>query len=201
MKLTYNALTLLAAILMLGVVASGEDNSATTQPSATTAPTATREPGRVETTEHTETVTVSAVNPDTREVTLKAPDGTVSVYKCGPDVVNFDQIKVGDQVKATVVEQLAIFVRKTTDAPSANQSHVVALAAKGDKPGVVMATTTELTAQVKAIDPDAHTATLTGTNGTVTFHVDPAVNLTNVHVGDNVVIQYTQGIALTVEKP
>jgi hypothetical protein len=39
-----------------------------------------------------------------RTVVLKSPDGTTKSYKLGPELRNFDQIKVGDTVKATVVD-------------------------------------------------------------------------------------------------
>ncbi|MCU0788215.1 MAG: hypothetical protein MUC91_08505, partial [Verrucomicrobia bacterium] len=52
----------------------------------------------------TTTATVTAINTADRKVTLKTPNGHKTTYKCGPDMVNFSQIAVGDQVKATVSE-------------------------------------------------------------------------------------------------
>ena len=47
-----------------------------------------------------ETATVTGIDKATRKVTLVTKDGTKSTVKCGPDVANFAQIEVGDQVKA-----------------------------------------------------------------------------------------------------
>ena len=44
------------------------------------------------------TATVQAVDKATRAVTLKGPEGNVRTITAGPEVKNFDQIKVGDQV-------------------------------------------------------------------------------------------------------
>src|SRR5687767_5663639 len=46
------------------------------------------------------TATVVAVDPAERVVVLKTADGDMIPVKCGKNVVNFDQIKAGDQVKA-----------------------------------------------------------------------------------------------------
>src|SRR5689334_4725512 len=60
------------------------------------------ERGRVMIDAATETATVQSIDKETRTVVLLHGDGTTSDYKCGPGVRNFDQIKVGDQVTATV---------------------------------------------------------------------------------------------------
>jgi len=45
---------------------------------------------------------VSAVDASARTVTLVGPDGTWSAIKVGPEVKNFPQIQVGDDVKLAV---------------------------------------------------------------------------------------------------
>ncbi len=65
-------------------------------------------PGGVIVNTYQVTATVKAIDADDRKVTLTGPDGKDMVVKCGPDVVNFPQIHVGDQVKATVTEQLVV---------------------------------------------------------------------------------------------
>jgi hypothetical protein len=150
----------------------------------------------------TATATVQAVDPAKRTVTLRSPDGTTNTYKLSKKVRNFDQIKVGDQVKATVVESLAVVLRKAGEPPAIGEEEAVALAPKGAKPGVVVANTRELTARVDAVDVAKRTVTLTGPAGnTRTFKVGPDVDLTKVQAGDNVVVRYTEALALLVEAP
>jgi hypothetical protein len=150
----------------------------------------------------TATATVTAVDPAKRTVTLRNPDGTTSMYKVGKDVINFDQIKVGDQVKATLVESLAVAIRKPGEPPSAAESRTVALAPKGAKPGGIVVDTAELTATIRAIDPTKRTVTLMGPAGNErTLKVGPDIDLTKLQVGDNVVVRYTEALALLVEKP
>ena len=122
--------------------------------------------------------------------------------KCGPQVRNFDQIHVGDQVKATVAEQLVIYMAKDQPPADQSQSTLMARAPEGAKPGALVANTVQFVAKVTAIDLKHHKATLEfpdGTSSTVAVRKD--VDLTQRHVGEDVVIRSTQAMAISVEKP
>jgi hypothetical protein len=150
----------------------------------------------------TATATIQAVDREKRTVTLRSPDGTTNTYKLSKHVINFDEIKVGDQVKATTVDSLAVVIRKADEPPSIGEEEAVALAPKGAKPGVVVANTMELTATIKAIDRAKRTVTLAGPAGsTRMLKVGPDVDLTKVQPGDSVVVRYTEALALRVESP
>jgi Cu/Ag efflux protein CusF len=149
-----------------------------------------------------ETATVTGIDKATRKVTLVTKDGTKSTVKCGPDVANFAQIEVGDQVKAAVTEQLVVFVRRPGEPSGDGAAGVVALAPMGAKPGGVMADTEEITAKVKSIDLKHRKATLLFPDGTShTFAVRPDVDMTKHAVGDEVVFSTTEAVAISVEKP
>src|SRR5687767_11484032 len=51
------------------------------------------------------TATVTDINQSKRKVTLLGPDGKKFTVKVGPEAINLDQVRVGDQVKATVTEE------------------------------------------------------------------------------------------------
>lgn len=159
-------------------------------------------PGGVVVNTYQETATVTAIDAPSRKLTLTTPDGKKAEFEAGPDVVNFPQIQVGDQVKATVAEQVAVYM--ATDAPpqSDGAAAMVALAPVGAKPGALMAHTVQVTATVTAIDLTSRKATLQFPDGTVkTFKVRPDVDLTQRKVGEQVVIRYTAALAISVEKP
>jgi hypothetical protein len=159
-------------------------------------------PGGIVVQTYQETATVTAVDAVTRKVTLVTPEGKKETVKAGPDVVNFDQIHVGDQVKATVAEEIVVFLRKAGAPPSANEAALVALAPVGAKPGALMAATVEVTAKITEINLKTHKATLQFPDGTSkTYKVRPDVDLTKVNVGEDVVIRTTEAFAITVEKP
>jgi hypothetical protein len=149
-----------------------------------------------------ETATVTAIDPATRKVTLVKTDGTKTTFIAGPEVANFAQIELGDQVKATITDKLLIFVPKPGEASAGGAASAVVLAPLGGKPGAVVADTVEFTARVKSVDLKRHTATLQLPDGTSkTCIVRPDVELTKDTVGVEVVIRITEAHAISVEKP
>ena len=174
-----------------------------------TGPTVSREassepgvPGGVVIDTYQITAKVAEVDHAKRQYTLVTPDGKKTQYKAGPEVTNFDQVREGDRVKATVTEQLVVRVREKGETPSDGETSLVALAPKGEKPGVVMADTTEVTARVKSVDLKNHKATLEFPDGTAkTVAVRPDVKLSSTDVGREIVIRATEAVAVHVEKP
>ena len=148
------------------------------------------------------TATVTAIDKASRKVTLMGRDGIKQTVKVGPEAINFDQIQVGDQLKLTVAEELAVYVAGEGETPTDSDTHLVALAPKGAKPGGIMAATTKVTAKVTAIDTEHHKATLQFEDGTTrTVAVRPDVDLAKRKVGETVVIRKTEALAIAVEKP
>jgi len=147
------------------------------------------------------TATVTAIDAAERKVTLKGDNGATRVVKCGPEVVNFPQIEVGDKVNVTYTEELAIFLG-AGDPPSAAAASGVALAPVGAKPGAVVANAAQITAKVTSIDAGTRHVTLELPDGsTKAVKVGKHVNLDNVKVGDTVTAQYAESVAITVEAP
>jgi hypothetical protein len=148
------------------------------------------------------TATVTAIDPAKRKATLQGPDGKKSVVKMGPEAVNFDQIRVGDQVTATVTEKVVISLDDKASPSGEGSATVVARAPKGGQPGGLAAETTQVTAEAIAIDLEKRTVTLRFEDGTAeTFPVRPDVDLSRHKVGERVVFRVTEMIAIGIEKP
>ncbi len=147
------------------------------------------------------TAKVTAVDASKRKVTLVFPDGKKTTYKAGPEVVNFDQIQVGDQVRATVTEEAAIFIGRGAP-PSAAAATGVALAPVGAKPGGVLVDTMQVTVKVTAVDAKSRRVTFELPDGTSKkVKVGKKVDLAAVTPGDSITVQVSEGLAITVEKP
>src|SRR5207244_178156 len=58
------------------------------------------------------TATITAIDKATRDVTLKGPQGNEETVTAGPDVKNFDKMKVGDQVNVEYIEALTLELKK-----------------------------------------------------------------------------------------
>ena len=159
-------------------------------------------PGGIVVETYKNSATVTGIDAANRKVTLVTPDGRKETFKAGPEVVNFDQIRVGDQVKATLAQQLVVYMAKDNPPASDGEAALVALAPKGAKPGGLLANTVQVIAKVTAIDLKRHKATLRFPDGTTkTFAVRKDVDLTQRQVGEEVVIRATEALAISVEKP
>ena len=145
---------------------------------------------------------VTAVDTANRKVTLLLPDGTKTPVKVGPEAVNFDQLRSGDLVNVTLIEETVVYLDEEGVTPPDGAAAMVALAPKGAQPGGVVAATTQVTATVTAIDPASRTATLRFEDGhTKTFPVRDDIDLSLRKVGEKVVFLVTEMIAISVEKP
>jgi Cu/Ag efflux protein CusF len=152
----------------------------------------------------TATATVEAVDPAKRMVTLKTSAGATKAIHLGPECVNFDQIMVGDQVRTTVAEEVAISIRKAGEEPAPGEvaGTLVTLAPKGAKPGMFITDTDVITAKVKSIDTAKDTITLTETDGgSRTVKAGPDVKLSELKEGDEITARVTQAMAIVVQKP
>jgi Cu/Ag efflux protein CusF len=148
------------------------------------------------------TGTVKAVDLEKKTVSVEGSGGR-TVLVNAKNARNLDQVKVGDKVNLEFIEELALFVRKSDAPPSATQAQVVELAPKGQKPAGLMAETIELTGNVESVDSKKRTIAVKGPAGNVrTFKVDKAVkNFGQIKKGDQVVLRFTEAVALSVVKP
>src|SRR5215467_13721911 len=102
MKIKMTVMVILA--LMLAFTGYAQDSDTKAKASAQ---------GAVEAAAVTATAKVTAVDASKRTVSLTNDAGATNTYKLGKTVRNFDQIKVGDEVKATLLESVAVVVRKS----------------------------------------------------------------------------------------
>jgi hypothetical protein len=150
----------------------------------------------------TGTATVEAIDLEKRVVTLRRADGSVFDLTVGQEARNLPQVKVGDEVVAKYYQSIAIRVTKPGAAEGSEVKEAVARAKPGEKPAGAVAKQVTVTATVEKIDKKKMIATLKGPEGKVVdVKVRDPKNLENVQVGDQVVITYTEAVAVSVEKP
>jgi hypothetical protein len=144
--------------------------------------------------------TVSAVDKATRTVTLKGADGKEFPVVAGPEVRNFDQIKVGDEVVVGYLQALALELKKGGGAPVARvEGADAARAASGAQPGGVVARKVTVMADVTAVDAKTQTVTLRGPQRTVDLKVPDPKQFKMIAVGDQVQATYTEAVAVSLE--
>jgi Cu/Ag efflux protein CusF len=147
------------------------------------------------------TATVKKVDLKTREVTLIGADGKSFTVKCGDEVRNLPQVKVGDEVTATYYESVAYEVHKPGSVePGARAAVGAARAEPGEKPGAVAANVVQITATIESIDKSVPSVTLRRADGElVLVKVRDPKKLDAVSVGDMVEITFTEAVAISVE--
>jgi len=150
----------------------------------------------------TATAVVQAVDLQTRKVTLRGDDGRDFSFIAGADVRNLPQVQVGDTVKVTYTESIAIDVKRADgSAPTRSESAEATRAEPGQKPGGTAKSTVTVSAVITAIDRASNRVTLKGPEGTYrVVEVKDPKKLENVQEGDMVRTTYTESIGIAVEK-
>ncbi len=144
---------------------------------------------------------VASIDAGQRRVTLVSPSGIRETVKVGPEAINFDQIQPGDQLEVVATEELMVRLAEPGDSTDDGAVVLVDLAAKGARPGGVVAAARRATGSIVAIDPSLRTVTLRFEDGaTRSFPVRSDIDLGKRAVGDRVVFQVTEMVAIQVEK-
>ena len=145
------------------------------------------------------TATIEAIDQTNRLVTLKGPKGNLADVYVGPEYKRFNELKVGDTVKATYYESLVTSVRKPGDpAPTAGVKTTETPSAGA--PGQTIAKQVTIPVTIMALDPAVPSVTVKGPKGNVlSFRVQDPKRLEGIKVGDTVDVTYTQAILLSVD--
>jgi len=197
MKLASASLSLLSAALLM----SAATPAAQAQQAATTTTTMASAPGKAMVTQTTKaSAVIVAIDATSRVVTLKTASGKVFDVAAGPEVQNFDQLKVGEKVNVGYVEALSLELKKNgKGARGAKEDAGVVAAAKGEKPNAAAGRTVTVLADVVAVDQKTQMVTLHGPRGMVDLHVQDPGQLKNIKKGDQIEAVYAEAVAVTVE--
>lgn len=174
-----------------GTVPSSDDNAI-----------ARKKPYLEFTNERSVSALVSAIDHDTREITLTAEDGGTAELTVSEEVRNLDQVSKGDRVSVYLVEDLIIEVLDG-EGVTAGEAMVsgVERAEEGEMPGMIANATEAVVYKVEAIDREAGTYTLSDVNGyQQTFTAQDPSYLEQAEVGDVVMVSLTRAVAAEVEK-
>lgn len=143
---------------------------------------------------------ITAIDPDKRTFTLEDADGNSRTFNAPPEMHNFEQLKVGDRVRAEVGLERIVYLRQPGEVAQDGAAGVLATAPLGGKPGMLIADTMEISAVVKAMDTKLRTATLRFADGNErTVKVRPDVDMKTEYLGREVVLRMTSAFAVRVE--
>lgn len=144
---------------------------------------------------------VKSVDYKTRWVVVQGPQGNGHAFRVQKSVTNLDKVKVGDTLTVDFVESVAIFLRKATEPAASGEATSMTVKTTG-LPAAEKVAVHETQVNVTAVDQAKRSMTVIGPGGnSYTFMVDPRVTgFSQVKVGDQLVIRYTEAIAVKVTK-
>ena len=132
-------------------------------------------------------VTVVAVDAGQRTITLKHRDGSTKTFIVNPTVNNFDQVKVGDQIRADVKAELSVYILENGRLTNPD--------------GSTRAKTINFNAKILLVDPSYRLLTLQFTNGQkLTIKAALNVQLEKMVPGDDVVMRSNEITGITIKK-
>lgn len=145
---------------------------------------------------------VTAINKETRVVTLQQDDGEEITFTASDEVRNLDQVSVGDILVAEYVETISIEVmaNEGMEAAAAGAA-AMARTEKGEMPGFAAMDATVVTSTVEEINLEKNTFKLKEADGTINeYAARNPDNLRRAKVGDLVVTTVSTAVAMAVEK-
>jgi len=146
------------------------------------------------------TATITAVDKKTRDITLKGPQGNEVTFTAGPDVKNFDNLKVGDQVKADYTEAVTLELKKGGGlVVQRTDKAAVAGAKPGELPAGAGGRQVTIVADVVAVDAAKQTIALKGPQRTVELQIPNPEQFKKISKGDQVEATFTQAVAIAVQ--
>jgi len=170
------------------------------EPPSATGPRLTREEAVLVTV----TASVQAIDHAKREMTLKGPLGNTVTFTVDQRVKRLDEVKVGDFVRADYYVSVAAELRKPT--PEEKESPIVLLdaAAKappGTSPAAGGLRRFKVVTTIEGLDRPTQTITVKGPRGNyLTARVADPSRLTQMRIGENIVVTYTEALAISLEK-
>ncbi len=203
MKKTYATLMAITLMAVLSACATAKQEAPAAPEVSVAAAKSADQPGGIIGQKVVTRVVVDSIDYKERTAVLRDSENKLHYFKAGPEIRNFPQLKVGDEVITEQTESVAILVDKPQGKPAGGGAQVVKRAPLGAKPGMEAVNVYEVTATVEKIDYKNRMITLKGPEGKfITTQVDPSLTRFNeVKKGDMIYMQFTEGLAIRVETP
>jgi hypothetical protein len=147
---------------------------------------------------------VEHINLTTREVTLKESTGRIDTFTVDKRVLRLDEVKVGDQVIAEYYVSYVAELRAPTAEEKANPLQVLSTTVRApagtQPPGAGVLRLTKAVVTVEGLDRLTKSITVSGKAGIMTVEVEDVAALSKLHLGDTIVVTYSEALAVSVEK-
>jgi hypothetical protein len=188
------------AVALLAAAMVGCESNKKTEP----APMAEKPLSRTDTARVVLTSRVKSIDYTTRYVTLTDSAGHDVSFIAGPQVQRLNEVRVGDSVKVEYNATLLAELRPPTAAEAATPYSTTTStnrSSPGSNPSAGASQVTTVVTTVTAIDLANMYVTLKGPLGdTTTVRARSPENIRKLHVGDTIVLTYSEAVAVSLIK-
>ena len=147
---------------------------------------------------------VTDIDREKRQITLKGSEGKEKTLTVDKDVERFNEIQVGDEVRADYYVSLAADIREATAEEKKSPLTDITLEGKADKdspPAAGAARRVTAVTTVEKLDSSKNEVTIKGPRGrTLDVAVKNPATFAKLKTGDTIVITYTEALAISLQK-
>ena len=147
---------------------------------------------------------VTAINKDTREITLMGAEGDLLTFTASDAVERFDEISVGDVVTFDYYTYMKAEFRAPTAEELAEPLVVLVdggKAPEGMDPAAIIGAQVKAVVTIEILNRPFMLATVKGPNGNYTsIKMEDEEFMTKLHIGQVVILTYTEAMAVSLEK-
>jgi hypothetical protein len=147
------------------------------------------------------TAKIEAIDAQNRLLSIRGPGGPATIL-AGPEVRNFDQIHVGDEVKMTYTAAIGAAITKSKATPTTTYDAAAVAAPIGAKPAGAVGQTVSTTVQIESVDTSFDAVSFKRPDGfvrTIAVSSPEAKKfIRTLKKGDLVDVTYTEALAISV---
>jgi len=144
---------------------------------------------------------IEAIDTENRLLSVRGPGGPATIV-AGPEVKNFAQIQVGDEVKVTYTAAVGAAITKSKATPTTTYDAAAIAAPVGAKPAGAVGATVSTTVQIESVDTSFDAVTFKRPDGfvrTIAVSSPEAKKfIRTLKKGDMVDVTYTEALAISV---
>ncbi|MGI9531454.1 hypothetical protein [Lutimonas sp.] len=148
--------------------------------------------------------TVSAINKETREITLMSKEGGLVTLTAGEEVERFDEIAVDDVMQFDYYTYIKAEFRDPTPEELAEPLQMMAEGGKapeGMDPGAVVGAIAKAVVTIEVLNRPNMIATVKGPNGNyVSIPMEDEELITELKIGEVLILTYAEAMAISLEK-
>ncbi len=146
---------------------------------------------------------IRGIDRQERRLLIRGEEGNYVDMVVGPEVRNFDQLEIGDQITIEYYEAVALRMADESSSETPTGAVVTERAAEGEKPAGGAAQVVNLVVEFVSYDPETHLATFRtpdGQMGTVVVKPEMREFAAAREAGDKIDATITEAFAISVTK-